>query len=458
MNRTIKLLTVVSLCFAMILSLSPATTKALPPASWNPGDEVAVFDHSFNEEYWTNDSVNVQTADGTDVQFIASYVNYSESVGSFQAMLISLGIVEAANGTQSTLPYQLFGLHFTTPSGKDVFIGAILAFLYAWNDTNSNGWPNKDEDRWYLIPYGYNDGNGTAPTVQAVTATKLGTGHYQFGITYNNLYARVVDAKNPLGFWLSLIFPILEVTFSEFTVIYDVEVDPVTGEITAETFYRIGQVDELLLLGVSIPDPQDYLKGIGIGAAHFGVAFTSNYYVQQGTTTPTNATNWFLHNVTTDALGRERAFAVGVRGTYDQMNESTPTVTTIQSGLPAYNWVLQPNATDLVLVAWQLPFSADLFSVFGYAMSPYLQSLYTGPLDVYNHAAGAFGAAAFWYGVAFSECEGYRIEHDPVYTAYSNIGQATTPPAIPGFPFEAIFVGVITSLLAVFLVRRRRRH
>ncbi|MFX1562464.1 MAG: Loki-CTERM sorting domain-containing protein, partial [Promethearchaeota archaeon] len=219
----------------------------------------------------------------------------------------------------------------------------------------------------------------------------------------------------------------------------------------------IGQIDELLLLGVSIPDPQDYLKGIGIGVAHFGVVFTSNYYVQQGTTTPTNATNWFIHNVTTDALGRERAFAVGVRGTYSQINETANPWDTLQSGLPAYNWVLQPNVTDLALVAWQLPFSADLFSVFGYAMSPYLQSLYTGPLDLYLHAYSAFGAAAFWYGVAFSEYEGYRIEHDPVYTAYSNIGQETATLQIPGFPLEAIFVGVVTSLLAVLIVRRRRR-
>lgn len=441
----------------MILSLSPATTKALPPATWTPGDEVAIFDHSFNEEYWTNDSVMVTTAAGKDVQFIASYVNYSESVGSFEAMLVALGIVEDANGTQSTLPYQLFGLHFTTPSGKDVFVGAILAFLYAWNDTDTNGWPTKGEDRWFLVPYGYNDGNGTAPTVSAVAATKLGTGHYQFGVTYENLYARVVDANNALGFWVSLIVPILEITFSEFTVIYDIEVDPLTGEITAETFYEIGQIDELLLLGVSIPNPQDYLKGIGIGAAHFGVVFSSTYYVQPGTTTPTNATNWFIHNITTDALGQERAFSVGVRGTYDQINESTMPWTTMQSGLPAYNWVLQPNVTDLVLVAWQLPFSADLFSVFGYAMSPYLQSLYTGPLDLYMHATGAFNTAAFWYGTAFSEYEGYRVEHDPVYTAYSNIGQVTTPP-IPGFPFEAILVGVVTSLLAVFLVRRRRKY
>lgn len=441
----------------MLLCFSPATTNALPPAAWHSGDEVPIFGHSFNEEYWTNDSVIASPGVNTTVQFITSYVNYSASVGSFQAMLVALGnITDTENGTKSTLPYQLFGMHYTTIDGKDIFVGAILAFLYGYNDTNHNGVPNAGESRWFLVPYGYNKGNTTGGfSVEAVPATRISDGHYQFGVTYRNLYARVIDAENWTTFWLSLALPILELTFSELTVIYDIEVNTASGEITAETFYKIGQVQDMWFLGQNVTNPQARMKDIGIGAAHFVVVFSSYYRTTPGTTTPTNATNWIVGSITTDPWGRYRAFAVGVRGTYDQINESTMPWTVLSSDLPAYNWVLTPKWTDLLLILWQIGISADILTVFAYAMSPYLQAKYTGPLALYQNAFQEFAGAAFWYGIAFSKYEGYRIEHDPVYTAYSNIGQATTPP-IPGFPLEAIALGVLTCLVAVFLVRRRK--
>jgi len=457
MNASTKLASAVFLGIAMLLCFSPATTNALPPATWHRGDEVPIFGHSFNEEYWTNASVVAHPGVNTTVQFVTSYVNYSESVGSFQAMLVALGaITDTQNGTQSTLPYQLFGMHFTTPDGKDIFVGAMLAFLYAYNDTNHNGLPSPGESRWFLLPYGYNKGNTTGGfSVEAINATRLSAGHYQFGITYRNLYARVIDADNWTNFWLSLALPILEITFSEFTVTYDIQVDTVTGEITAETFYKIGQVKDMWFFGVHVSNPQQHMKDIGIGAAHFVVVFASYYRTWPGTTTPTNATNWIVGSVTTDFLGRYRAFAVGVRGTYDQINESTMPWTVLQSNLPAYNWVLEPKWTDLLLILWQVGISRDIFTVFAYAMSPYLQGKYAGPLALYQNALQEFGGAAFWYGMAFSKYEGYRVEHDPVYTAYSNIGQVIAPP-IPGFPLEAIALGLVTCVVAVLVVRRRK--
>jgi hypothetical protein len=255
--------------------------------------------------------------------------------------------------------------------------------------------------------------------------------------------------------------PWLTFTISEFTVTYDIQVDTTTGEITAETFYTIGQIQDAYLLGIiPIPNPQQYLSGFGIGAAHFTVIFASNYQTQlPGNTIPTNATNWDFANVTADG---SRAFAIGTRGTYDVLNETGGTpYTTINSSLPAYVGAVTANPFSLIdhlLIGWQLPLSADIFSVFAYAMSADLQSQFTGPLDLYLNATTAFGALPFWYTVGFPECGGYRIVHDPTYTAYSNIGQATTPPPIPGFPLEAIGIGLATSVSAVFLVRRRRRR
>ena len=86
---------------------------------------------------------------------------------------------------------------------------------------------------------------------------------------------------------------------------------------------------------------------------------------------------------------------------------------------------------------------------------PLARVVYDGPLDVYENATLNFNTVAFWYAVTFPKFGGYRVEHDPVYTAYSNIGQAA--PGIPGFPWEAILIGVVVCLVAVFLVRRRKK-
>ncbi len=454
MNTKIKLASIAFLILAVLLCISPAAIQAIP-MDYTPGDEEAIFGHTFTESHWQNDSIYIKDPDTNDtVQLIMSYVNY-EGIGSFQAALLSLGMVhDYDEDKNATLPYQLFGMHFTTPEGKDVFIGAVLAFMYGWNDTNHNDFPNDGEDLFFLVPYGFNGTNtNQEPSVSArpLIADPI-NGHYQFGVTYENMMLRVVPVtNNPLIFWAFLLAPIFEFEISELTFIYDINVNTTTGEITAETFYEIGQVSVFRFLTIPVPNPQQYMDDLGIGVTHFIAYFNSNYLVEEGTTDPQPAADWITANITADG---ERAFAIGVRGDYDQINETSSEV--LGNDLPAYSWLLTPKPEDLFLVRWQLGFSAYFLSVFAYAMSPTLQDLYDNPADVMEHADTAFTGNALWYGIAFSEWEGYRIEHDPVYTAYSNIGQIPTGPGIPGFPIEAILIGLVTSLLLVFVVRRRK--
>ncbi|MFX0167807.1 MAG: hypothetical protein ACFE89_08855 [Candidatus Hodarchaeota archaeon] len=445
MNRYATWLAV-ALFGSILLSLaSPAQVQALPPPAWVPGIEREFFGHTFAESMWTNDSIIFETPNNETVQFIANYVNYSEEVGSFQAMLLALGVVENENGTQSTLPYQLFGLHYTTKDDRDFFVGSVLAFLFGFNDTDHNGVPSPGENRFYIIPYGFNEGNTSAPlTIEALPVTHLGPGHYQFGISYKNLYGRLVSAKDGGEFLLSLLLNIFEITFSELTITYDVKLDVVTGEITTETFYTIGQVTELRFLGFPVPNFHEALHDVGIGVAHAGVVLSPQYYVRTANNIPVSGVNRTLVNISTDLIGRNQAFALSTRGSYDVLNESTDPFTPIQTDLPAYSWILTPQPTDGILISWQLPISAIIFSIFAYAMSPYLQELFPGPLSVYENKDLVFNSAAFWFGITFPESHGYRVEHDPVYIAFSNIGQA---PSL----FGLILLGTV-SLIALIVV------
>jgi len=409
------------------------------------------FGHTFAEQSWTNDSIVFESENNDTVQFIASYLNYDEGEGAFQAMLLALGVIENENGTQSTLPYQLFGLHFTTKGGRDIFAGSLLAFLFGFNDTDHNGLPSPGEKRFFIIPYGYNEGNASAQlTVEAIPVTKLGENHYQFGIRYRNLYGRLVSANSEGEFLWTLLLPFFEITFSELTVIYDFQVDAESGEITTETYYTIGQVTDFRFLGISVPNFHEALHDIGIGVVHIGIILTTNYYTRTAGSTPVSGVDQSLANISTDAQGRDRAFALSTRGTYDVLNESTTPYSLIQSNLPAYSWILSPEPIDLILLLWQLPISASIFSIFAYAMSAYLQRIFDSPLDVYNHADNVFNTAAFWFGTTFPESNGYRVEHDPVYTAFSNIGQAAGPIGL-------IIIGTVALIALIVVVLRVMR-
>ncbi|MFX0078501.1 MAG: hypothetical protein ACFE8O_04620 [Candidatus Hermodarchaeota archaeon] len=444
--------------FLLLFLLVPGQSQAFPPQYWTPGIEQQFFGHTFAEHMWTNDSIIFESENNDTVQFIASYLNYEDAGNSFQAMLIALGVVENENGTQSTLPYQLFGLHFTTKDNKDVFAGSLLAFLFGFNDTDHNGVPSPGENRFFIIPYGFNEGNTTAPlSIEAIPVTKLSEDHYQFGIRYRNLYGRLISANDAGEFLLTLLLPLFEITFSELTVIYDIQIDRETGEITTETYYTIGQVTEFLFLGTSVPNFHEALGDIGIGVAHLGIVLTPRYYVRTAGGLPVSGTDLSLANITTDLRGRQRAFALTTRGTYDVINETTDPDTTIQSNLPAYSWILSPEPIDLILMLWQLPISATIFSIFAYAMSDYLQNLFTSPLDVLNHADTIFNTAAFWFGITFPESNGYRVEHDPVYTAFSNIGQFASPIGLVILGSVAL-IALIIVVLQVIRANGRRKN
>ena len=186
----------------------------LPNASaWTAGDEEAIFGHTFEEEYWTNDSLFVEGTNGNG-SLTASFVH----VGDFDAFLIAFNEFNHTDGTQMIAPYQLFGMHFITPGNQEVFIGAIFAFLLVHNETyGSNDLPDVgNEPSWYVVPLANSSTwPEYTPSVVPIPATKLADNHYRMGMHYYNLTCRSVDANNPLGFWLSLAAPILEVVISE---------------------------------------------------------------------------------------------------------------------------------------------------------------------------------------------------------------------------------------------------
>ena len=430
--------------FTTVLMVSPA--GALPSSGWKPGQEKAVLDHTFTEEYWTKENLTKTNDDGAQASFSMSYVNSQEC----QAFLVSLNSV-TKNTTVGTLPYQMFGLHYYTHRQTDTFMVAVLAFLKAYDDTNSNGMPDVgNEPCYYVIPFGVGDSlknisENFMPESKVIPAEKLGDGHYRFGMQYKNLYAKVLDANNLLSFWLSAALPLYIARFSELTVTYDITINQKSGIAKVETFYTLGQIDRLWIFGQNV-GREALPDNFGIAAVHYIATFASKYTVE-GNTTGTKITAGINkpldENLTLKIGTSDRAMDLGFRGTFDLKNETTNTY--VEKDKRAYNALVAARPGDSWLVAWQAGFSLDVLCTVAYGLSKDIRDRYKSPLDLHNRGREQFWGAAFWYGVCFPGWKGYRVEHDPTITAYIGPSQKETPPKTCT---SAIYIGAI-GLLAV---------
>ncbi|UCH90039.1 MAG: hypothetical protein JSV49_05190 [Thermoplasmata archaeon] len=445
---------IIILCFAAALLLLSPVSCAGNLDNYYDGIDEEIFGHSFNDEYWTKELENI-TENGDEVKFTVSYVNYNN----VQAFLVALhSVYNPENGT-GTLPYQLFGMHYVTESGQEVFVSALFAFLLAYNDTDGNGIPGDPtvEKRYHIIPFGAgkNLDETYPPKVTSISVEKKSDTHYTFGMRYENLYAILSE-----NFVLSLYLKTgMIAKITELEITYDIKFNEEEKRVTAETFYKIGEVTELWNVWLGIPTPADIdikLANHGLAAAHYVTIFTSKYNVvgsDSGNTLDTGMTKKMDENITIK-VETDRAFEIGFRGDYtlyDALGQVQ------KDSAPAINILLEARPLDITLVLWQLGFSANIFSFMAYGLSENIRTLYESPADLKQkslqpHNRYGFSLAALWYAVCFPEWEGYRVEHDPQYTANTifaavSSGEGEEEDDSGGWCGSIILVG--SSLLAV---------
>ncbi|MEM4735005.1 MAG: hypothetical protein QXS20_04725 [Candidatus Thorarchaeota archaeon] len=441
--------------FALALVLLLVVPASLTPlvVGYTPGDEAAVFGHTFAEDYWTNSSIPVRLGTGANATMTASYVRVSD----FQAFLIAFNEIYTTEGLKFVLPYQLFGMHYLTPSNKEVFIGAIFAFLLVHNESyGNNNLPDVgNENAWFIVPLARDTSwPDVEADVEAIPVTVVEPYHFRFGMRYTNLTCRVVDANNPAGFWLSLLLPIMNILISEFVVQYDVRVGA-DGVVRAETLYTIGQVTRMKYLGFEI-DPSLVIKDtMEISAVHYLSIFTSNYNVTRSSTghtiTPPTSTTPASDNITIKIGSSERAFDIGLGRRYSLYDESTTPWTLLGDDYQALNCLLGARRDDFALIAWQAPFSALIFAHMAYGLSARVRSMYAGVPQLAANAMNAFHNSQWWYAVTFPEWNGYRVQQDPTYVAYTNVSIAGG-----GGGGIIVIAAIVVGVVALVVIARRR--
>ncbi|WP_455392349.1 hypothetical protein [[Eubacterium] cellulosolvens] len=454
----------VTIGLVIIVSILLCFSSTVPGSAlddWEDGDEKKYTGgRSFDDEFWVADYKNT-TTEGNNLTSSIFYMN-SHNV---QAFLVA--IKDIRNETNvGVVPYQLFGLHYYSPEGQEVFIGAMFAFLMGYNNTYDPETGSKELDPnslFYIIPFGAASlvKENYVPTVDR-KVERIDDTHYVFEISYKNLYAFVTKSI----FWSAVLKTGWIAKFTELTIRYKITMDEDNGEVRAETFYTLGQVTELwaFFLGVPIQvDVTQIPETLGVAAVHYVATFTSysrivgaatNHTINTGITEPAD------EDIGIEIENKERVFKIGFRGTYDLLDETQSPPAELKTDEKAINILLKTRPSDILLILWQLGFSADLMAVMSYGISDTLQDKFDSPRDLKQKTILNFHVNTLWYVVGFPEWGGYRIEHDPTYTAYTSFEVPPIDDSDDGGPCGTTMIILLATTASVCVVgyRRRRRR
>jgi hypothetical protein len=422
------------------------------------------------------------------------YMTYINTSG---LKLLYAGLEEITTDESAYLriPMQSFIMHYkTNENNRDVILASTFLMLMAFNETVTSLYPDSPDRKDMLyasFSLGFDLSNlgKTLPVLNSKTETiplthsedKL---QWEWGMKYTNLTAlwwrTWIDPNNP-RFQNSR--PVGLTVYDELTFTYKLTIDPDAGTATLQENHIIGRMRHLFvgvipalwvyynstgtygMLGKKLSNDTiyDFIQDndLKMSIINFQTSIMADHETysqtqagQNVTDTETEVTNTSIDTYADDG---EKIFNAdfGTKKTYNLYNyTSDPTETTFDT----YNS------------------TARTAKIAGYAGNGGLFAYHIGlmkflPAVVIHMYPALFAKAAstianmsranYFYIIAYPEYSGYRVEHDPTFTAYiaTNTDTSTNPPPTTGAGGGLIIVALIIVAvgigIAVFIARRK---
>jgi len=415
-----------------------------------------------------------------------TYIN----VSGFQLYYSGLVNITAETGAL-TIPVQSFIEHYKTPNGKDVLTSSSFIMLLAFNDTATSKHPNSPDvnDNLYAsftLGLDLTDiyGDGTKPALSSKTEIIPLTSEnddqtWKWGMRYTNLTAvwwrMWTDPADPRFEAL----PIAITTYDELTFNYELNLDPNNHTATLTASYTIGRMVNLWLI--------QWLFLIPI-VVHYNStgAFTPNGRIKLSDETIYQ----FLYkqHIKMSIVLFQNSLVLGdikTQSSYNNQNVTDAEVDVSSGAISTkagneeifktdfgtkpsyllYNYTANQDETEYTehnAVTRTAPRP-------GYAKNP-LFSIHVAllkyvPLIVQHIAPSLYQKAKdymlnmtysdYFYLISYPTYSGFKVKHDPTYTAYI-AETAALAPAANWFGLVLI-VGIVAVIaIAVVLVVKRR--
>ncbi len=422
------------------------------------------------------------------------YMTYVNESG-LKLLYAGLENITFGNEGYLRIPMQSFIMHYkTNEDNRDVVLASTFLMLMAFNETATSRFANSPDvnDVLYasfsmgfdLSAYG-----AVRPILNSKTEIIPLTHSddkltWTWGMKYTNLTAlwwrTWIDPANP-HFENSL--PLAITTYDELTFTYTLTINPTAGTATLQENHVIGRMRELIVgllpllwtyynstghygpLGRKLSDETiyDYISNnnLKMSIINFQTSVMADHETYSATPSGQNVTN--AETTVTDS-------------SIDTLTDDGEKIFNADFGTKKnyqlYDYVADP--TESTSTTYEA--TARTAQIQGFAGNGGLFAYHIGlmkflPLVVVHMYPALFAKsvqtianmskANYFYIVAYPEYSGFKVVHDPVFTAYIASSEAPPTGSGPtggGFVIIVAVVAIVAIVAAVFVLRRRPRQ
>jgi hypothetical protein len=433
------------------------------------------------------------------------YMTYVNTSG-IKLLYAGLEDITTDESAYLRIPMQSFIMHYKTNQAKrDVILASTFLMLMAFNDTASSLYPDSPDRNDVLfasfsLGFDLSELGETLPVLNSKTETiplthsedKL---EWEWGMKYTNLTAlwweTWIDPNNPRfrNGW-----PVGLTVYDELTFTYKLTIDPVTGTATLQENHVIGRMRHLFVgilpiawvyynstgtygMGgkkLSNNTIHDYIQnhGLKMSIINFQTSVLADHETYSQTQAGQNVTDTETEitdtSIDTYADDGEKIFNAdfGTKKNYNLYNYTDdPTETTFDTyDSTARTAKIAGYAGNGGLFAYHIGLMKFLPAV--------VVHMYPGLALKAASTIANMSRANYFYIMAYPEYSGYKVEHDPTFTAYiATASDATPPPSAspsdgPSDPFDqatggglliiALIAIIVGIGIAVFVAKRKR--
>jgi hypothetical protein len=412
------------------------------------------------------------------------YQNYINTSG-FQLFYSGLINITAGQGAL-TIPVQSFLEHYKTPNGKDVLTSSSFIMLLAFNDTATSlhdDSPDINDNLYASFSLGFDLTNITGTSKPSLSSktdviplTHPDDNTWEWGMRYTDLTAiwwRMFI--NPLTPRYEAL-PIAITTYEELTFTYKLVLNPDNNTATVTSNYVIGRMTNLWLVGwlLLVPIVVHYNatgaytpRGVKLSDETI-YQFLDTQHIKMSIVLFQNSL--VLDQVTESTFNNQDV-------TDAEVDVSNGAISTESAGETIFKADFgvkeQYKLYNLTSGNTEEPYAVTrTVPRLGFARNP-LFAMHVGllkyvPLIVKHIDPPLYEKAKdhmlnmtyadYFYVISYPKYSGFRIEHDPTYTAYASLeaaAPATTAPRIFGLVLLGAII-VVVVIGSMFFMRRRK--
>jgi len=496
MKLKIAFVTMILLMMAMTLPFASADT--LQKSDFSMGSFAKSIDYyDYVRDYASANNITLPS--GFSNYHANTYVVYVNTSG-VQVLYAGLENVTHNGSAYLNIPMQSIIMHYKTVNeSQDVIAESTFLMLMAFQESPSSSFPGSPtiNDTLYAsfsLGYDLTSLNATVPALNSQTELIPLTHSednlsWSWGMSYSNMTAlwweTYIDPSNP---HYDSGFPVALSVYDELSFTYNLTIDPTAHTATLTENHVIGRMRDLFigespllwvhynstgtygLLGRKLGNSTiyDFIQnnGIEMSVINYQTLVMATHQTYSTTASGENATQTETpvsnSSIATYSDDGEKIFNAdfGTKQNYELYNYTAdPTETTYQTYQAVTRTANAADFADNTLFDYQTTLARLLPLVVAH-MYP---SLYARAQATISDLS----KANYFYITSYPEYSGYKIVHDPTFTAYIASPQTTptsTPASTPapsiGFIIAIVIVAaiVIAALATITMSRRKNKR